>query len=279
MAKKSKASSKKKRIITHISPVDKQLDFIGYQIFQGHSAEAVAACHRLLNYLPQHAPQRVEVLDHLGTAQGMLQNFPESYAAYTEALAIHPDDAVLWFNRGIASRFTSRFARSLRDFERAKELDSSSELADKLEEELKIARELAEKSRKLRGPGFTLEQLIEQEDLFQQGLHLMEVGEWQEAERAFRAAIAMGDGLPQPWGNLGISLIMQERYDEAEAAWKRALALDRSYTLAKSNLAALPEIRRTGPPARIDVSDPFKSRKLKQSITFLREEPQKNERL
>ncbi len=65
----------------------------------------------------------------------------------------------------------------------------------------------------------------------------MEAGEWKEAEQAFQASITMGDCLPQPWGNLGIS-------------------------------AALPEIRRTGPLARIDIRDPFKSSKLKQSITF-----------
>jgi len=64
---------------------------------------------------------------------------------------------------------------------------------------------------------------------------------------------------------------MQERYDEAKATLKRALMMDPGYTLAKSNLAALPEIRRTGPPARIDITDPFKSSKLKQSITFLKE--------
>jgi hypothetical protein len=40
-----------------------------------------------LNYLPKNAPQRVDVLDQLGTAQAILQNFPQSYAAYSEALA------------------------------------------------------------------------------------------------------------------------------------------------------------------------------------------------
>ena len=129
---------------------------------------------------------------------------------------------------------------------------------------------MAEDSRKLRGPDFTLNQLIEQEDHFQDGLQLMEAGQWQEAEQAFRASIAMGDCLPQPWGNLGISLMMQERYDEAEAALKRALVIDPKYTLAKQNLAALPEIHRTGPPM-VDIRDPFKSNKLKQSITFYRE--------
>ena len=171
----------------------------------------------------------------------------------------------------MASRFTSRFGRSLRDYERAKELHIGPELAQKLEEELKFARELAGKTLKLRSPDFTLDQLIEQEDLFQNGLQLMEAGEWEEAEHAFRTSIAMGDCLPQPWGNLGISLMMQERYDEAEAALKRALVMDPRYTLAKSNLAALPETRRTGPPARIAITDPFKSSKLKQSITFIKE--------
>ncbi len=61
-------------------------------------------------------------------------------------------------------------------------------------------------------------------------------------------------------------------FDEAEETLKRALVLDWGYTLAKSNLAALPAIRRTGPPARLEISDPFQSKKLKQSLTFLREE-------
>jgi hypothetical protein len=52
---------------------------------------------------------------------------------------------------------------------------------------------------------------------------------------------------------------------------KRALVIDPKYTLAKKNLAALPETRRTGPPAMVDIRDPFKSSKLKQSITFIRE--------
>lgn len=271
MSRKSKQSRHKKKFTASLSPVDKYLDLIGHNIFQGNYAEAVTLCERLLNYLPQHAPQRVDVLDQPGTAQGMLQNFPQSYAAYTEALSLDPDNATLWLNRGMASRFTSRFGRSFRDYERAKELNIRPELAKKLEEELKFARELAVKTQQLRGPNFTLDQLIEQEDLFQDGLQSMEAGEWEEAEQAFRTSIAMGDCLPQPWGNLGICLMMQERYDEAEAALKRALLMDPRYTLAKNNLAALPEIRRTGPPAIVGIRDPFKSSKLKQSITFIEE--------
>ena len=271
MSRKSKPSKHKKKLTVSVSPVDKYLDLIGHYIFEGNYAEAVSLCERLLKSLPGHAPQRVDVLDQLGTAQGMLQNFPQSYAAYTEALSLNPDVAELWFNRGMASRFTLRFGRSLRDYERAKELNVRPELAKNLEKELKFAREMVMKSLKLRGRDFTLDQLIEQEDLFQSGLQLMEAGEWERAEDAFRKSIAMGDCLPQPWGNVGTCLLMQERYDEAEAAWKRALVIDPRYTLAKNNLAALPEIRRTGPPQMIGMTEPFKGSKLKQSITFLKE--------
>ena len=268
----SKKSKQKKRAITNpSSQVDRYLDLIGHQIYKGDYAGAVTNCERLLNFLPKNGPQRIQTLDQLGTAQAMLQNFPRSYAAYTEALSLDANDAALWFNRGMASRFTSRFGRSLRDYERAKELNIRPELEKKLEEELKVAREVAEKTLKLRGPDFTLDQLIEQEDLFQEGLLLTEEGEWEEAEQAFRASIAMDDCLPQPWGNLGISLMMQERYDEAEEAFKRALAMDPGYTLVKKNLAALPKIRRTGLPPIVDIRDPFKSSKLKQSITFFKE--------
>src|SRR6266704_1823783 len=118
MSRKLKQSKHKKKFTTSSSQVDRYLDLIGHQIFQGNYFEAVSNCERLLNYLPRHAPQRVDVLAQLGTAQGMLQNFPQSYTAYTEALSLDPNDVELWFNRGMASRFTSRFGRSFRDAEK-----------------------------------------------------------------------------------------------------------------------------------------------------------------
>ena len=90
------------------------------------------------------------------------------------------------------------------------------------------------------------------------------------AEEALRRVIEMGDAVPQPWGNLAGCLIMQERYDEAEEALHRALEIEPDYDLAQRNLALLPIIRQTGVPD-FEVRQPFKGRKLKQSITFVRE--------
>lgn len=271
MAKKAHGSKQKKRIVTNTSPVDKYIDLIGRQIVQRNYTEVVAACERLLSYLSPYAQQRAAVLAYLGTAQSMLQDFSQSYDAFTQALALEPKNADLWYNRSMASRFTMRFGQALRDIERAIELNMSSELAEKLDEALQISLHLAEESIKLRGPGFTLDQLIQQENLFQQGLRCIEAGKYDEAGQAFHASIALGDCLPQPWGNLGICLTMQERYDEAEVALKRALEIDPEYTIAKKHLAELNTSRRIGPPALVELNEPFKNSKLKQSITFLKE--------
>jgi tetratricopeptide (TPR) repeat protein len=271
MSKKSKPSKQKKHVTANSSPVDKTFDLIGHLIFQGDYQQAVAHCERLLNYLPQQAQQRAEVLSQLGIAHAMLQNFRQSYEVLTEAIVLAPKNADLWYNRSTASRFALRLGQAVRDIEQAVKLNTRSELREKYNQELQLCRKLAQTSIEMRGPDFTLEQLIEQETLFQQGLQFMEAGKPEEAGQAFEASIAMSDCLPQPWGNLGICLLMQERYDEAEAALKRALVLDPQYTLAKDNLAALPEIRRTGPP-RIVFNEPFQHTKLKQSIQFVKEE-------
>jgi tetratricopeptide (TPR) repeat protein len=164
-----------------------------------------------------------------------------------------------------------RFGQSYKDFVRAQELNKDPQLTKQIEGELEFSRALLEKSLKQRGPDFTLDQLIEQEEHFQRGIKLMEAYRWQEAEEAFRASIAMSDCLPQPWGNVSGCLLMQERYDEAEEALKRALVIDPTYDLALQNLQLLPELRRDGPPPITEIRDPMKGRQgIKQSITFLK---------
>ncbi len=65
----------------------------------------------------------------------------------------------------MASRYTTRFGRSLRDFERAVELNTICILAEKFDEAVKVARELAQRSIEMREPDFTLDQLIERVSL------------------------------------------------------------------------------------------------------------------
>lgn len=271
MSKKSKPAKRKKAAVSQVQQTDKWMALAGQQMLGGDYAAAIETCQRLLSFLPQKSLQRAEVLDYLGTSQSMLQNFPESYEAYTEALSINPRDAQFWYNRGLAARFNMRIGQSLRDIERAVELNTNPTLTKQFGNALKDSQKFARMALKMRGPDFTLDQLIEQEGYYQDGLKHMIAGDWEEAVQAFQLSIAMRDCMPQPWGNTGICLMMQERYDEAEAALKRALEIDPRYRIAKQNLALLPETRRTGPPKMLGLSDPMKSAKINHGITFVKE--------
>jgi len=272
MTKKSTSAKKKHTVTPAVSQAERQLALIQYHFLEEHNyTEAVRECESLLSYLPQRSSQRVDVLTFLGNAHGMLQNHPESYRAFNEALALEPQSYDLWFNRGQASLFTSRIGQAHKDFLRARELDTKGELKKELEESLKLTEKGVADALKMRGPEFTLDQLIEQEEHFQHGMDLMEAGEWEDAEVHFRATIAMGDCLPQPWGNLGTCLMMQERYDEAEAALQRALVIDPKYAPAQQNLRLLPETRRNGLPTIFEVQDPFRNSKRQPSVRLLKE--------
>ncbi|HEY1351939.1 MAG TPA: tetratricopeptide repeat protein [Ktedonobacteraceae bacterium] len=268
---KGTKTRKKKHAVIDLLLVSRELHRVEQQMVQEKYTTAVMICERLLRYLPQSAPQRVEALAQLGVAQGMMQNFPQSYEAFTAAVALDPQDPQLWYNRCTASRLTLRFGQALRDIERAIEVNTRSEYAEQLSKELEINRQNAEESIKMRGPDFTVDQLIEQENLFQRGLKCIKTKKWEEGAQAFQRSIALGDCLPQPWGNLGICLLMQERYDEAEAALQQALEIDPEYKMAMDNLAALPACRHQGPPARVTVSEPFKGSALKPDIIFVEE--------
>ena len=269
MSKKQKRSKRKGWLINP-QQVEVWLNKASEQLIRADYAGVVQTCQRILRYAPTASIERVDALHYLGVAHSMLQDFDQAYEALSEALTLRPNDPDLWYNRGLASRFTTRSGQALRDHERAVELGSIHELRDKFVEALDFSRKLAQASLELRGPNFALDQLIEQEELFQQGLKLMANHKWSEAEAIFRRVIAMGDCLPQPWANLAGSLLMQKRYDEAEAAWKRALEIDPDYELARVNLALLPETRRQGPPKSFKMVAPFEGHDLKKSITFLK---------
>jgi len=270
MSKKSKRLKQRKNRLIDARLVEQWISQAHQQMYQGDFARAITTCEPLLNILPKRTTQRVEVLALLGLAYGMLQRFPQSYDAFTEALTLDPTNAELWYNHGLACRYTTRFGQAVRDIQRAIELlgPDDGELARKFAEELQFAREQVRETMKLLGEHFTLDQLIEVEEDFQRGLSMMKSSKWKEAEQAFRRVIERSERVPQYWGNLGVSLVMQLRYDEAEDAFKHALEIDLEYSLARNNLAKLPAIRQAGGPPAMEMRDLSHENNFKQSITF-----------
>lgn len=223
--------------------VEDWLSFATSQMMSEDYDGALRTCKRILQYVPKKDKVAAEALGIIGMVYAMQKEFEKSYQTLTQALEIDPGNALLYYNRGLSALYTSRIGRSLQDLEQAVLLEGNGKMAAQFQEKAEFVRKLAASELALRGKGFSLEQLIEQEELFRQGNRLSAEEKWQEAEEYFRKSIAMADCLPQPQGNLGICLAMQNRFDEAEAAYKRALEIDPGYKHAKENLEKLNYLR------------------------------------
>jgi lipoprotein NlpI len=267
----SKAQKQPKGWLVGKQQVDDWLAKATAQLSSQDYDGSVQICNRILKYLPKKDKVRADALGILGMAYALQKKFEESYQALSEAVQIAPDNSYLLFNRGLSARFTSRTGQSLRDLEQVVGMKKDNMIAVRIEKELAFARKIALSEILLRGKDFTLDQLIEQQELFQRGIQLSGEGKWQEAEATFRKSIEMGDCLPQPWGNLGICLVMQNRFAEAEDAYRNALRVDPKYELAKRNLKTLPYLR-AHPDEKPDykITSPFED--IKANITFYKEE-------
>ena len=272
--KKLKSVSFERSNKAHAVMIQAGMDRLIDQFSDKDYGGVIDTCRRLLS-LPRLAPStRGEVLHYLGQAHLVLQHFDEAYQTLSEALTLPPEDSYLWNNRGIACLYTMRSGQAVRDLERAIELEGRGSMARRFSRRLKETRQMVQENVKLRGPHFTLDQLIEQEELFQQGMGLLEAKQWQEAEQTLRRVIEMGDVLPQPWGNLGMCLTMQRRYDEAEAALRRALELQPDYDHALENLEVLEHVRQTDRPDLLlsTITHPLEGKDLKLSVEMIEEE-------
>ena len=133
MAKKSKRSIYHQKGLALPRLLEQQVSRAQQQMLQGDFPGIISTCEPLLSSLPRRSSLRVEVLTLPGLAHGMLHQYQERYDLFTEALTIDPTNTEVWYNRGLACRFTTRFSQAVHDFELAVALsrNDTSELARK----------------------------------------------------------------------------------------------------------------------------------------------------
>jgi len=240
------------------------------QMLMGDFAGCISTCEPLLNFLPRRSVLRLEVLTLLGLAHGMLKQYQQSYDVFSEAIGIDPTVAELWHNRALACHYMARPGEAVRDFERAVELSNNetNEMDRKFALQLEEGRQELQEAMQAHEADITFEQYMEREERFTQALRRVRQEQWQEAERLFRQLTETGSRIPSYWGNLGVCLMMQLRYDEAEEVLKQALALDPDYPIARDNLKKLPEIRRSKKPIGHKLINLSQEEDVKQSLAL-----------
>src|SRR5437660_533442 len=240
------------------------------QMVMGDFAGCIRTCEPLLTSLPGRSALRLEVIMLLGLAHGMLQQYQRSYDIFSEAISIDPTLAELWYNRGLACHYLARPGEAVLNFERAVEIskNETSEMARKFALQLEESRQELQEAMQAHGTDIAFEQYLEREERFTQALRLVRQEQWHEAEQLFRQLTATGSRIPSYWGNLGVCLMMQLQYDEAEEALKQALAIDPDYSIARDNLKKLPEIRRSKKPLGHTLINPLREAEAKQSLAL-----------
>ncbi len=232
-------------------------------------AEAISEAEKLLQITPRRSDERYDAYSVGGGSLMMLRQYEEAYQFMKRAVKEFPEDSALRLNLAGAAIFTSRSGVALRELKAAAQLEPKGTRVRKIiDEKLREIEPLVLEEIAERGADFTLEMLIKQQERYNQGLKHMTKQRWKEAEKAFRDVIALGDVLPQPWNNLGTSLLMQGRSDEARKAFQRALELDPDYDIARQNLS-LAEKSNEGSHLVLKMTQPFADAK----ISILREEP------
>ncbi|HEX3642711.1 MAG TPA: tetratricopeptide repeat protein, partial [Ktedonobacteraceae bacterium] len=146
--------------------------------------------------------------------------------------------------------------------------NEQSEMARRFASQLRESRQELQEAMQLHGATITLEQFAEREERFAQAVRLMKQEQWPEAEQLFRQLTETGARFAPYWGNLGVCLMVQRRYDEAEAALKQSLVIDSDYPFARDNLKRLPAIRRSKEPVKTQTMNLAQGDDVKQSLAL-----------
>ena len=82
-----------------------------------------------------------------------------------------------------------------------------------------------------------VEQIEGLKDAFELGVNATNAGDYQEAINQFQIAVGIADFCADCYHNLGLTYVLLENYDQAETAFKQAIALKADYAASFTGLA------------------------------------------
>jgi tetratricopeptide (TPR) repeat protein len=185
-----------------------------------------------------------DTLYGLGLFHMLSNRYREGYETFTKVVSLADDDPEYWFNLGMAAIMVDREGHALHAFERSLKLGGlDAETRHMARENIKLLRPEVRANQREWGMTRSMDDYLHLEDLFMRGIEALGNGDLTVAVELFRECVAFNERLYQGWGNLGVCLTRRGDYDEAEAAFRQALAIKPDYEIAQRNLAQLVDRR------------------------------------
>ncbi len=205
-----------------------------------------------------------EIATELGRSYATAGKWMEAVAVLLEGTQAHPESATLWLELGAAQRGLGNPQGMAASLGKAMELDP----ANTQGAGFRAAMELAQTALTAQNFGqavaaATVAGRMRPDDgsaWALLGLSQQALGRLDEAARSLETAVAVAPDRADIAHNLGTVYLAQKRYPEAEASFRRAVALDPQATESAAALARL-EAQRTGNASAASAGTPARSAK------------------
>jgi len=218
----------------------------------GRIEDAVRYCEQALRIDPVFLP----ACNNLGILLQKTGRHAEAEAVFRRALSHRPDHAEAYYNLGLLCQESERLDEAYAFYTEAMRLRPThaathnnlgaiykawmrpQEAERCFHQALTIDPAYAEARHNL---GLLLQEMqpVDMDSFHHRGNLLQQMGKLDEAQACYRRALALDPGNADLHNNLGVLLTRQKRIAEAEQAYQRALALRPAYPAALHNLALL----------------------------------------
>jgi predicted TPR repeat methyltransferase len=221
-----------------------------HQAIRQHRQNHFDAAESLYREILQANPLHTAALQLLGVIAGQRGHAQQAIDLIDQALAIDPDNAAGWSNRGNALLELKRHADALESYDRALALNP--EHADALHNRGLTLHALGRTSEALASYDQALAIRPDYpQALNHRGIALCRLKRQPEAVTAFRRALALQPGVGEWHANLGKALLDLRQLESAETSLRRALQLEKSASVFESLAIALYQQEKY--PAAMDI--------------------------
>jgi tetratricopeptide (TPR) repeat protein len=186
----------------------------------GNLAEAERLCRKIID----SDPRCFDAVHLLAVVQAALGKREKAIASYDRAIALRPNDAALFSNRGVVLKDLKRFDEALASFDRALAIEPRFAAAHVNRGNAFRALERWDEALESYGRGLAIRP-NDPRTMHNRGVALYRSGRYDDALASFDSAIKLGPDFAEAWADRGIVLRTTKRFQEALASFDKAIAL------------------------------------------------------